>query len=71
MKMKKVLDSFNNAINGIIDTVRTERNMRIHLAVALVVLMACFFFDISKYEFLALAITMNMVISSELVNTAI
>lgn len=42
MKMKKVLDSFNNAINGIIDTVRTERNMKIHLIVSLFILIGCF-----------------------------
>lgn len=71
MKMKKVLDSFNNAINGIINTVRTERNMRVHLVVSLGVLAACFLFDVTKYEFLALVITISMVISAELVNTAI
>lgn len=71
MKVKRILDSFNNAITGIIDTVRTERNMRIHLVCALIVLILCFLFDISKYEFLALAITITMVISAELINTAI
>ncbi|WP_294393869.1 diacylglycerol kinase [uncultured Clostridium sp.] len=71
MKMKKVLDSFNNAINGIIDTVRTERNMKIHLFVSLMILIACFFFDVTKYEFLILAVTISMVISAEIVNTAI
>jgi diacylglycerol kinase (ATP) len=71
MKIKKTLDSFNNAINGIIDTVRTERNMRIHLVAALGVLIACFCFDISKVEFLILALTISMVIAAELVNTAI
>lgn len=71
MKMKKVLESFNNAINGIIDTVRTERNMRIHLIAALGVLFASFFFDISKYEFLILAVTITMVIAAELINTSI
>ena len=71
MKMKKVLDSFNNAINGIIDTVRTERNMKIHLIVSLFILAACFFFDVTKYEFLILAVTISMVISAEIVNTAI
>ncbi|MGN0145397.1 MAG: diacylglycerol kinase [Clostridium sp.] len=71
MKMKKVLDSFNNAINGIIDTVRTERNMKIHLVSAILILIACFFFNITKYEFLTLAITISMVISAEIVNTAI
>lgn len=71
MKIKKTLDSFNNAINGIIDTVRTERNMRIHLIAALGVLIACFCFDVSKVEFLILTLTISMVIAAELVNTAI
>lgn len=71
MKIKKTLDSFNNAINGIIDTVRTERNMRIHLIATLGVLIACFCFDISKVEFLILTVTISMVIAAELVNTAI
>ena len=64
--MKKMFESFNNAINGIIDTVRTQRNMKIHLVVALVVLLLCFFFDISKYEFLILTVTITMVISSRI-----
>ena len=71
MKMKKVLESFNNAITGIIDTVRTERNMKIHLIVVLCVLIASFFFDITKYEFLILAVTITMVITAELINTAV
>ena len=71
MKLKKLIDSFNHAINGIIDTVRTERNMKIHLIVALGVFLACFFFDVSKLEFLVLAITITMVIAAEMINTAI
>lgn len=71
MKIKKTLDSFNNAINGIIDTVRTERNMKIHLIASVCVLIACFCFDISKNEFLILAVTITMVIAAELINTAI
>lgn len=71
MKIKKLVDSFNHAINGIIHAVRTQRNMRIHMGTALAVLMACFFYDISKVEFLILAITITMVISAELINTAI
>ncbi|WP_160686185.1 diacylglycerol kinase [Clostridium sp. C2-6-12] len=71
MKVKKTLESFNNAITGIIDTVRTERNMKIHLIAAVGVLIASFFFDISKFEFLILAVTITMVIAAELINTAI
>ena len=71
MQFKKLVDSFNSAINGIINTVRTERNMKIHLVADILVLIACFFFDISKMEFLILAITITMVMAAEVVNTAI
>lgn len=71
MNFTKLVESFNNAIKGVIDTVRTERNMKIHLVVALIILGACFFFDVSKFEFLILSVTITMVIAAELVNTAI
>ena len=71
MKLKKLVDSFNHAIDGVIYTARTQRNMKIHLFAALVVLIACFCFDISKDQFLILAITITMVIGAEIINTAI
>lgn len=71
MRLKKMVDSFNHAIDGIIYTVRTQRNMRIHMVVTLFILMACLLFDVSKDEFLILAITITMVIGAELFNTAI
>ena len=67
MEMKKLLESFNHAINGVVDAVRTQRNMKIHIIASIGVLIACFFFNVSKVEFLALAITITMVISAELV----
>ena len=69
--MKKLLDSFNYAIEGMLYAVRTQRNMRIHMIAALLVLTACFFYDISKMELLILLITITMVITAELINTAI
>jgi diacylglycerol kinase (ATP) len=71
MKLKKLLESFNNAINGVIDTVRTQRNMKIHFLITLIVLIACFIFDVSKVEFLILVVTISLVISAELFNTSI
>ncbi|GAB6169647.1 diacylglycerol kinase [Clostridium carnis] len=71
MKLKKMVESFNYAITGIVDTVRTQRNMKIHLIVALCVLLACFFFNITKVEFLVLSITITLVLAAEVVNTAI
>ncbi|MDC4241894.1 diacylglycerol kinase [Clostridium tertium] len=71
MKIKKMVESFNYAINGIIETVRTQRNMKIHIFAALFVLLACFLFDVSKIEFLILAITITLVLGAEIINTAI
>ncbi|MEG0297849.1 MAG: diacylglycerol kinase [Clostridium sp.] len=71
MKIRKLVQSFNHAIDGIIETTRTQRNMKIHLIVAIIVLVSCLFFDISKSEFLIIAISVTLVIAFELINTAI
>lgn len=71
MMIKKLVESFNYAIEGIVETARTERNMKIHLSATLIVLSACFVFDISKVEFLVLALTITSVIVTEIINTSI
>ena len=71
MKIKKMVDSFNYAIEGIIHAVRTQRNMRIHMITALFILTLCFFYDLKKVEMLIITITITMVITAELINTAI
>lgn len=71
MKFKRITDSFNYAIEGILYAVRTQRNMRIHLIVTLLVLTACFFYDISKVELLIITITITLVLVCEMINTAI
>ena len=71
MKIKNMVDSFNYAIEGLIYTVRTQRNMRIHMIATLLVLTACFFYNLSKIEFLIVLITITMVITAEMVNTAV
>lgn len=71
MKLKKIVDSFNHAIDGVIYTVRTQRNMKIHMIATLLILASCLFFDVSKIEFLILAVTITLVIGAEMINTAI
>ena len=71
MKVKKIVDSFNYAIEGIIYSIRTQRNMRIHMVLAILILTACFFFDMTKIELLILTITITMVIVAEMINTAV
>ncbi len=71
MKNRNLIDSFNNAINGIISAIKSERNMKIHICAAIVVFIMSMFFDISKSEFMIICIVVSMVIVSELFNTAI
>ncbi len=71
MKNRNLLDSFNNAINGILSTVRSERNMKIHLSVALLVLVLSMFYDLTRIEFVIVCITIAIVVICELFNTAI
>ena len=64
-------DSFNDAINGFIHAIRTQRNMKIHILSAIVVTIASLAFRVSRVEFLILVVSITLVISAELFNTAI
>lgn len=66
-----IVESFNFAIEGIIHVLRTQRNMRIHFAVAVGVLIAALVFDVSRLELIALLIAISFVLIAEMVNTAI
>ncbi|MEL6925421.1 MAG: diacylglycerol kinase family protein [Bacteroidota bacterium] len=68
---KQRLNSFKYAFKGIGDLFRSTPNARIHAFVAIVVIIAGFIFDISRMEWVALSITMAMVLSAEAFNTAI
>ena len=71
MKSRSLIESFNNAVNGIISTFRSERNMKIHIAAAVTVLGLSLFYDLTRLEFIIVCITVALVIICELFNTAI
>jgi len=71
MKVRRLIDSFNYAIQGIIHTLQTQRNMRVHFFIALGVLISSLFFDLSKTELLILFISITLVFVLEMINTAI
>ena len=71
MKAKKLIDSFNYAIDGIIYALRTQKNMRIHFCIAVVVLIGCLFFNLSRIELLMIFFAICLVIVMEMINTAI
>jgi diacylglycerol kinase (ATP) len=66
-----VLDSFNYAFEGIIHVLRTQRNMRIHFAVAFIVLVAALVVNVTKLELIALVISITFVLIAEMLNTGI
>ncbi|MGE4284191.1 MAG: diacylglycerol kinase [Clostridia bacterium] len=71
MSSRNIFDSFNNAINGIIYGIKTERNLKIHCVAALGVLLLSLFYDFSRLELLILVVTIMLVFVAELMNTAI
>ncbi len=68
---KSLIDSFNYAVNGIISALKTEKNMRIHYLLAIIVVILSLFFDFSRTELLILIFAISLVIVAELFNTAI
>ncbi len=44
MKSRSLIESFNYAVNGIIYTLKTEKNMKIHFMAAIVVILLSLFF---------------------------
>lgn len=71
MKKGKLIDSFGYAIVGIFFCLRHERNMKIHYLAAVVVIGCGFYFHITKVEWMVLLIVIGIVMSLEMVNTAV
>ncbi len=63
--------SFGHACRGIVFAFRSQRNFRIHLLAATLVLVAAFAFKLSRTEIILLLLTSILVITAELLNTAI
>jgi diacylglycerol kinase (ATP) len=66
-----VLDSFNYAFEGIIHVLRTQRNLRIHFAIAFLVLILALVVNVTKLELIALLISVTFVLIAEMLNTAV
>lgn len=71
MRKEGLFRSFNHAISGLIYAIKIERNLQIHIIVALLVLVISMFLEISRLEMVALVFVMGLVIMSEMFNTSI
>ena len=70
-KRKKLRNSFKYAFEGIGEAWKTEQNLKIHFVIMALVIIAGFMFKISAMEWIVCLLLFAIVISLELINTAI
>jgi diacylglycerol kinase (ATP) len=66
-----LIHSLNYAFEGIIHVLRTQRNMRIHVAASVAALIAGLALGVTRDELLALVFAAALVLVAEMINTAI
>ena len=69
--MKKFLKSLINAFHGLKDCLSHEKNFQIQYTIALLVVGAGIFFSLSSTEWMILLICFAVVLSFEIINSAI
>jgi len=67
----KLIRSFGYAFNGLLVALKEQSNLRIHIFVAVVVIVAGLYFRITSTEWIVVWMVISLVISLELVNTSI
>ncbi|MBY9076915.1 diacylglycerol kinase family protein [Paenibacillus sp. HN-1] len=68
---KRFWKSFRYAAQGIALTFRNELNMRVHSGVAVIVLVMAALFKVSPGDWMLLLLAITLVLSAELMNTAV
>jgi len=71
VNLRKFIKSFSYAVAGIFYSLRTQRNMRIHFAAALLVFGLALYLRISSSDLLFLIFSITLVIMAEMFNTAV
>ncbi len=71
MPLRKLVESANHAIEGILHSAKTQTHLRYHLYTVILILLLSFVLGVSKTEFIAVAIVSIIVLSVEMLNTAV
>jgi diacylglycerol kinase (ATP) len=66
-----IFKSVSFALDGIVHTLRSERNMRIHFLTGFLVLLGGVYLNLSPMEFMVLSVTVSFVLVTEMFNTAV
>lgn len=69
--IKRIINSFKYAFNGLIDTYKTEQSVWIYIPVSLLVILMGFYFKINTVEWLVILLVLGVILSLELINTAL
>ncbi|AOS99970.1 diacylglycerol kinase [Exiguobacterium sp. U13-1] len=68
--MKSWWQPFRHAMNGLCQSIREERHMKVHVTVGAIVLLVAFLLPLTSVERAILFLTVGIVISAEMFNTA-
>lgn len=66
-----MLKSFGYAISGIFTAFKMNLNLKIHLVIAVLVIIAGFLFNLSPIEFILVIVLISLVFSAEMINSAL
>ena len=69
--MKKLINSFKYAFEGLVVAIKEEQNLKIHIFIMIMVILCGIFFKIKKIEWIVCILCFAIVIGGELINTAI
>lgn len=71
MRALSLLQSLSCALAGFLYCLKTQRNMKIHGMAAILVGMAAWWYELTADEVVVLLLTIGLVITLEMVNTAV
>ena len=71
LSIKRLKKSFGYAFKGIDDVISNEPNMKIHVSVAILVVIMSFLLKISMIEWIILVLLIGLVLAAEVINTTI
>ncbi|MDD5450095.1 MAG: diacylglycerol kinase [Candidatus Omnitrophica bacterium] len=69
--MHRMIESFNHAIEGFIYVLRTQRNMRVHFLLGVLIFIVGIILDFTRIELICLGSLVTLVLFAEMLNTAI
>ena len=71
LKNKNFFDAFGKALSGIWYSIKTQKNIRIQILIAILVIIAGFIFKLSIIEWLFICFAIMFVFITEVINTSI